>query len=246
MLKLKVTRNGSTLSLTESNRYQLVSSTGLNPPVADISLSQLATADGGIFNNARGQSRNIVLTVQPLGGIEARRLEIYEYFTPKSMITLDVETSNRHVKIDGYVESVEIDFNSNPQLFQISIICPNPYFKSVTKVTETIPGVVTNPSEAVQGAEFTLTLTGSGSSLVLTNQTTDETLTINDTFTSGQQIKIVTIQGQKMVTFNGQSRMAYVDLTSDWPQLAPGDNTISVSGVSCTAVCEFYPLFTGV
>ena len=246
MLKVKVTRNNATLKITENDKFQLVSVTGLNPPVADIAMSQLATSDGGVFNIARGQSRNIVLTIQPMGTVESKRLLLYEYMAPKSEITLDIETASRHVTIAGYVESMEIDYNANPQLIQVSVICPNPYFKSVTKVSTAVPDVVTNPSEAAQGAEFTITLTGSGTSLVLSNTTTGEALTINDTFASGQIYKINTIQGQKMVKLNGNNRMAYVDLSSDWPQLRPGDNTITISGVTCTAVCEFYPLYMGV
>ena len=246
MLKVKVTRNGSTLSITENSKFQLVSVTGLNPPVADIAMSQLATSDGGVFNIARGQARNIVLTIQPMGSIESRRLLIYEYMAPKSAITLDIETASRHVTIGGYVESVEIDYNANPQLFQVSIICPNPYFKAVTKQSAVIPATVSNPSEAAQGAEFTINLTGSGSTLTLGNTTTNEVLTIDDTFVSGQVVKINTIQGQKMVKINNVSKMASVDLLSDWPQLRPGNNVITISGVNCTASIEFYPLYMGV
>lgn len=246
MLQVKVTRNGNTLKITENSKYQLVSVTGLNPPVADIAMSKLATADGGIFNMARAVSRNIVLTIQPVGRIEARRLELYEYMAPKSAITLDIQTASRHVKIDGHVESMEIDYNANPQLIQVSVICPNPYLKDATKRSVAVPGTVNNPSEATQGAEFTLTLTGSGTSLVLTNTTTGEALTVTDTFSSGQTVKINTLQGQKVVKVNGISGMASVDLSSDWPQLQPGNNVFTITGVSCTAVCEFYPLYMGV
>lgn len=246
MLSIKVTRNLRSLNITGNSKFQLVSVTGLNPPVADIAYSQLATSDGGVFNMARGQARNIVLTIQPMGGVEAKRLELYEFLAPKSAITLEIKTDNRHVTIDGYVESMEIDYNANPQLIQVSVICPNPYFKDATKRSVAVPGTVNNPSEATQGAEFTLTLTGSGTSLVLTNTTTGEALTVTDTFSSGQIVKINTLQGQKVVKVNGISRMASVDLSSDWPQLQPGNNVFTITGVSCTAVCEFYPLYMGV
>ena len=246
MLNIKVTRNLRTLNITGNSKFQLVSVAGLNPPVADIAYSQLATSDGGVFNMARGQARNIVLTIQPMGGVEAKRLELYEFLAPKSAITLEIKTDNRHVTIDGYVESMEIDYNANPQLVQVSIICPNPYFKDKTKTTVSIPGTVINPSEAVQGAEFTLTLTGSGTSIVLTNTTTGEALTINDSVSSGQVVNIDTRQGQKLVKINSINKMSKVDLSSDFVQLQPGNNAITISGVSCTAVCEFYPLYMGV
>lgn len=246
MLSIKVNRNGRTLSITENSKFQLVSVTGLNPPVADIAYSQLATSDGGIFNIARGQARNIVLTIQPMSGVEAKRLELYEFLAPKSAITLDVKTDNRDVTIEGHVESMEIDFNANPQLVQVSIICPDPYFKDATKSSVTIPATVNNPSEAEQGAEFTITLTGSGTSLALTNVTTGKFLIINDTFTSGQVVKINTIQGQKMVTINNVNKMSSVDLSSDWPQLCPGNNSITITETSGEGTCDFYPLYMGV
>lgn len=246
MLSIKVTRNLRSLNITGNSKFQLVSVAGLNPPVADIAYSQLATSDGGVFNIARGQARNIVLTIQPMGGVEAKRLELYEFLAPKSAITLDVKTDSRDVTIDGYVESMEIDYNANPQLVQVSIICPNPYFKAKTKTTVSVPGTVINPSEVVQGAEFTLTLTGSGAAITISNLATNETLTINGTFASGQVIKIDTRTGQKMVKRNGNNIMSLVDLSSDWITLQPGNNAITISGVSCTAVCEFYPLYMGV
>ena len=101
-------------------------------------------------------------------------------------------------------------------------------------------------SEASQGTEFTINCIGSGSSIVLGNSSTNESLTITDTFASGNVIKIVTEQGKKMVTKGGVNIMSKVNLSSDWPQLRPGDNTITITGVNCTATCKFYPKYMGV
>lgn len=248
MLKIKVKKGSSTLDITGTpSKYQLVSVTGLNPPVADINVSDMATSDGGLFNNARLQKRNIVLQIQPLGNLETRRIEFYSFMSPKSAITLDIQTDNRHVTIGGYVESMEIDYNANPQLVQISIICPDPYFIDVTQVSAS-GASVTNPSDIPQGAIFTFSITSSRTSIWLYNYKNHQGFGIKDlSMSSGDTVVINTIQGQKSVRLNGTNVMQYVSLynpESKWVQLEPGLNPLEVepSGI----VTSFYPRYMGV
>ena len=248
MLKLKIKKNGSYLNITGTpSKYQLVSATGLNPPVAAISVSEMATSDGGTFNLARVQSRNIVLQIQPLGNLETRRSELYGYLSPKSAITVDIQTDSRHVEIDGYVESLEIDYNAIPQIIQVSIICPDPYFKAIAAVTAT-GSSVTNPSDIEQGAVFTFSITSSRNNIWLYNYGTYQGFAVkNLDMVSGDTLVIDTRQGQKSVRLNGTNVMQYVSLdnpTSKWVQLKPGLNSLEIqpSGLSTS----FYPLYMGV
>lgn len=106
--------------------------TGLGPGVANINSTEVATTDGGVYNSARLPSRNIVMTLKFLckNSIEDVRQQSYKYFPIKKKIKLRVETDNRILAIDGYVESNEPDIFSPNEGSQISIICPNPYFYS--------------------------------------------------------------------------------------------------------------------
>lgn len=253
MLKIKVTNSkNQTLQITQNASYQLVSIKGINPTVANISTTELATTDGAEFNVARAQKRNIVLTIQPLGDVEQKRQALYPYFSPKSKISLEVITSNRDVVVDGYVESFEVDYNANPELFQISIICPSAYLKAKTPVSvsgTTFPLAVNNPSEIRQGAVFTVTFNGNASYLSITNNTNGESLSLTGSFVSGDVIRIDTIAGEKEIknTRTQQSVIAGLNLSSKWVQLEGGTNGISVSASNLSAFnVAFTPLYMGV
>lgn len=105
---------------------------GLGAPKSSINTTEIATNDGSKFNSARATERNIVLSVifMPCPTIEDARQLSYKYFPVKKPLTLEVITDNRQCSIDGYVESNDPDIFSEQESAQISIICPNPYWKS--------------------------------------------------------------------------------------------------------------------
>ena len=246
MVQIKVKKGSSTLNVTNNSNYQLISVTGLNPPVADINVSEFAISDGGVFNLARVQKRNIVLQMQPIGNLETRRVELYGFMSPKSAVTLDIETGSRHVTIDGYIESMEIDYNANPQLVQVSIICPDPFFVDLTQVDVTSPSV-NNPSEIAQGALFTFNISSSASSIYLYNYNTHQGFQLNVDVVNGDVVEIDTRQGQKSVKKNGISVMQYVSLynpISQWIELEPGYNLFE--STPATFNTKFYPKYLGV
>lgn len=106
---------------------------GLGPVKANVNITDLVTSDGGIFNSARLESRNIVLSLAFLENptIEDTRLKSYRFFPIKKYITFKIETDRRTCSIVGYVESNELDIFSDSEGCQISILCPDPYFKSI-------------------------------------------------------------------------------------------------------------------
>lgn len=103
---------------------------GLGPPKADIHTMSVATWDGGVFVSSRAQQRNIVITLGIIGApsVETARQSTYKYFPLKKKVKLTFYTDNRHVEIEGYVESNEPNIFSEHEDTQISIICPDPYF----------------------------------------------------------------------------------------------------------------------
>lgn len=114
--------------------FYIKSISGLGPPPANIAITDIATADGGYYNSARAQTRNIVLNLgfysEPYTLIEDVRLLSYKYFPIKKLVTLIFETDNRIAYIQGYVESNEPNVFSKGEDTQISIICPYPYFRA--------------------------------------------------------------------------------------------------------------------
>ena len=101
---------------------------GLGPTKADINMTELATADGGIFNSARASTRNIVLKARftMAKTIEEARLSSYKFFPIKQPLTFHIETDNRIAETVGYVESNEPVIFSDECDMQVSILCESP------------------------------------------------------------------------------------------------------------------------
>lgn len=125
---------------------------GLGPAIATINNTELATADGTLFNSARLSSRNIVLNFKYYAineSIESIRLKTYKYFPIKKMLTFQIETDSRLAYCIGYVENNQPDIFNEKSGCQISIICPDPYFYSagIDGTKETIFSSLVNEFE---------------------------------------------------------------------------------------------------
>lgn len=126
----------------------IVSVDGLDPVTASISTTGLPSADLSLISGEEIPARNIVLTLAPdpdwstWTPEELRRL-VYSYFMPKYKVRLVFYTDTRDpVEIYGEVEACSYNqFAPDPQ-YQISIICPDPYFVSVAE--SIVTGLVTS------------------------------------------------------------------------------------------------------
>lgn len=132
---------GETLELELANPYKsgfaVTEVSGLGPPEATINMTDVATNDGAFFNSAKLQTRNIVISLMFVGtDIEALRQTTYKYFPLKKYLDFEVETDKRKLSIRGYVESNTPDIFSKQETTQISIICPQPFFKKVPITAE--------------------------------------------------------------------------------------------------------------
>ena len=113
--------------------YKVVDVDGLTPATATINTDKVAIVDGEHFNSSYVNARNIVLTIVPEGEPEKARLELYRYFKPKYFVKVFFKTKYRNVYVDGYVETFGGTPYSQKQSFQVSILCPGPFFHSVDK-----------------------------------------------------------------------------------------------------------------
>lgn len=121
------------LNCPEESGFAVTDITGLGPSKSNIYTTEVITTDGAIYNGARTEARNIVLSLLflPFPDIENMRHESYKYFPLKKKVGLEIETDNRVCETYGYVESNEPDIFSKKETAQISIICPDPYLYSV-------------------------------------------------------------------------------------------------------------------
>lgn len=110
---------------------------GLGPGTATVNIHDIPTTDGGYYGSSRYGSRNIVISFSFLDydenyhyvPIEQTRHLAYSFFQPKTRVQVIVESDERFLMIIGVVEGCEPDiFNPNTTC-QVSIVCPEYYFK---------------------------------------------------------------------------------------------------------------------
>lgn len=131
------------LTSPEKSGLAVLSVDGLGPGKADINISDIATSDGGVFNSARLNTRDITLKLRYIGvNIEAIRQKTYKYFPMKKLIKLTVETDNRTAYVCGYVEKNEPDIFSKKSGCNILITCPDPFYYSLDDLETVFSGVV--------------------------------------------------------------------------------------------------------
>lgn len=229
MFTLKVeTSTGNIITLTQDeSNYQVYEIDGLNPPEAQINTSSMAGVDGSKFNSAVLQERNIVLYIKIRGDVETNRLKLYQYFRTKEYCKLYYQNGSRNVYIEGYVESFPVSPFSNNEVAQISILCPNPYFKDLTEIVNDISKVikkftfpfsieiddpipfseielekvtdVVNTSESETGLIIETVFLGKVDKFEIRNTVTGEIFILNYSFQEDDQLTINCNKGNKSV-----------------------------------------------
>ena len=216
------------LRLTQNeNDFQVLNVEGLNPPPAQLNRSKAAGMDGSKFNSATLDERNLVLTVKLRGNIERNRQRLYSMFPTKEWCKIYYTNGSLSVFIEGYAEVVECGLFTSNEVMQISIICTNPYFKSLDEIVEDLSRHVElfefpfainsegmefstietslihnvyNSSESETGVNIVVEVLRPISKISIIGVTYGETFTINHAFQVGDTLRINTNKGEKSVT----------------------------------------------
>ena len=219
---------GESLQLTgnEAN-YQILNIEGLNPPQAQINTTPIAGMDGAKFNSAKLQTRNVVITLKINGDAEANRIQLYQYFPTKEQVTFYYSNSSRDVFIKGYVNSCEVNPFSQSEQMQISIICPQPYFKDIDEIIADISNVtalfefpfsidedepipfssyeqnkvtnIFNEADVKTGVIIQIDILEAVNDILIRNTSTGDTFELNYAFQAGDRVTINTNSGEKSV-----------------------------------------------
>lgn len=128
---------GDQVPITNTGSYILSEIDGLNPPSAVINTSE-GMFDGEKFNSSKMEMRTILISVDINSPAEENRLNFYKVGRPKQYIKLHYKNNTRKVFIEGYVESVKVDYMAMKQNATISILCPEPYFKDAKELIHEI------------------------------------------------------------------------------------------------------------
>lgn len=220
---------GNTITLTQKeNVYQIQQIEGLDPPKATINFTDIVGMDGAAFNSARLATRELVFYIRINGNAERNRINLYTFFTPKAKIKVYYTNGERNVYIEGYVSSFECDLFQKGELAQITVICPQPYWKDAQEIVDDISNVrnlfvfpfsidewepipisdytedrqtnVVNYSLTDTGLVIKALFSGSVNKLEIRNATTGEDFTVSYNFVDNDILTINTYIGQKSIT----------------------------------------------
>lgn len=234
----------STYNLSTSDKYTLYKIDGLNPPEVNVNMTNNATSDGSTVNSVKVRERNLVLYMTINGDIETNRINLYKYFPYKRNLEFYYKNNTRNVFIEGYVENIAIGHFDEKQIAQISIICPQPYFKAVNElvsyfsevsklfqfpfsiaeagiefsaITTNIRKSIINAGEVESGVIIELNAIGTVVKPIIYDVFKRTHLALNFTLETNDKVTINTYQGKKsiMLTRDGVTTNAMGYMTPD-------------------------------
>lgn len=224
--KIENTKNKIlTLTQNESN-FQIIKIIGLDPPDAQINTSKIANLPGTKFNSSTLNDREIVITIKLRGNIEKNRLLLYSFFRVGEWCKFYYKNGSRNVYIEGCCRKPECDIFTKNEIMQVSILCPNPYFKGMEEIINDISkslaafefpfsidsiGIefstidtskitnVYNNSESETGVIIEIELLNAVSKIQINNTVTGEIFCLNYNFIENDKIIIDTNKGKKSI-----------------------------------------------
>lgn len=134
--------NGDQLSFAHNSPFQITEIEGLNPPDATINVSELALIDGAKFNSAKLDMRTINVAFAIQYQAAANRIAVYKVLKSKQYVKLSYVSEFRDVFIEGYIQSINIDYFEMMQVVTVSILCPSPYFKQAQEIVDDVTRVI--------------------------------------------------------------------------------------------------------
>lgn len=227
----------------------LKSITGLSPEGITLFTGDFAR-DGGYYQGRRIGKRNVVLTFKlnpnyatpyPLG-IEVsdiRELLYKMFLQPQStthsvQVMLDDDRKPDRYFI-GYCESITTDMWAQSQEAQVSLVCVDPYIRSVALTTFVdAAGVLTTPivydGSATTGLIVKLKVAVATSILNFALNTSAKYISLTTTFAVNDIIDINTTIGSRSIKKNNVDIMGTMGATAGWPMLVPASTSMLAGG----------------
>lgn len=140
----------------EDTGFLITSVSGITLPAAQIGTIDSAY-DGAVFSGTRLDKRNIVFTIifyeenkiidENTGetvrlDIEQLRHKCYKYFPIRKELKIEITNDSGTYYISGYVEKNESAVFTKQEGAQISVICPDPYFRATASSSVTLSDVI--------------------------------------------------------------------------------------------------------
>lgn len=220
-------KNGLQLRFGAGTPFTIKEFSGMNPPKALINTNESALVDGGKYNSAKLQMREVNIAFAIEWDAENNRLEIYKVVQSKMPLKIYYISDRLDVFLEGYVENIDFTYFAKKIICTVTVLCPFPYFKVASEVIsdfvegmglfhfpfastddpqlvmgtnfETIAARVENAGNVRCGLTFKLYANGTLSNPKVIDRKTGEYFQINRQMEQGDQIIVETQQGYKKV-----------------------------------------------
>lgn len=124
--------------------FLLEDAAGIYEQSAKVNITENTLTDGATYQSSVLQSRNIVLSLRDLNDHLVNRQFLLSLFPPKSKGTLIFRDGDEERQTDYYVEKLTSDGIYSARRYQISLICPDPYFYDLEDYSVTLAAFVPN------------------------------------------------------------------------------------------------------
>lgn len=135
-------KNGDQLSFGMGSPFTIEDIQGLNPPNATINTSQISLIDGGKYNSAKVNMRQLLIAFAIEYSAAYNRIQVYNVLKSKQWIRMYYNGDYRDVYIDGYIESIGVSHFEMKQVVTVSILCPEPFFKAAQEVVDELKNII--------------------------------------------------------------------------------------------------------
>ena len=235
-----ISPDGEKIDLYSDIGIRLVSADGIGFS-SEISSMQLYDRDGSLYQNSTLPQRGISLVVRYIGAKwkhEISKLRLNRLLDRKKELRLRYITDNIDVYIECRTEQVNTPPNTYPMVTQISLICPDPYWRKSGDNSIVMAGIIPlfefiigipesgmefgdikagtitdlwNGGTVESGALFIITANQPCTNPKLLNLRTEQFIQISVAMGAGYILEICTEQGKRSVwlTHNGVRRNCF-------------------------------------
>lgn len=227
---VKFLTDSAELNLSEISRITNID--GLGPATAAINTTQIGLNPGSRFDSVHVNYRNIVIEFYIIGNVAGNLNELYSAIQTGTKATLLIKNK----LINCYIETIEINRTNNPVKGQISLICPDPAFRSAAKnISLSTNDFISYSGNQATGFKLYLTAKTAVRNPYISinaNKKTKKSV-LNIVLTAGDVLELNSEAGSKSAYIASKKVYPYTG-SFIWPELQPGDNTITIGTASGT------------
>lgn len=231
---VKFLTDSAELNLSEVSRITKID--GLGPTTAAINTTQIGLNPGARFDSAHVDYRNIVIEFYIVSNVSDNLNELYSVIQTGTKTTFQFKNK----LICGHIESVEIDRTSNPVKGQISLICPNPaFYTELQSKSLSVSDYINYKGTQATGFKLYFTARTAVKNPFISINANKKTKksTLNISISAGDVLVLDSEAGQKSASIASKKVYPYTG-NFLWPELQPGDNSITIGAASGTVTAE--------